>query len=158
MLTSTSRIRLAFPLSAVALVAGLAGIAVVLAVRFNGNVPTGATAESLPADVAALGMKVEPLSPNGMITADQAIGAFEAALGPFPEAKVEAYLVALTDPTVLGGLQARALWILKYTGTDWPYPLPNAPGADDLPQTVGDKPVYIYVDAVNGEFLMGSVR
>ena len=158
MLASTSRVRLVVPLSAVALIVGLTAIAVVLAVRFNGNVPTGAEGEPLPADVAALGTKVEPLSPDGMITAAQAIGAFEAALGPFPEADVEAYLVALTDPTVLGGLDARPLWILKYTGTDWPYPLPNAPGADDLPQTVGDKPVYIYVDAVNGEFLIGSVR
>jgi hypothetical protein len=88
----------------------------------------GAPSGDLPADVLALGEVIRPAARDGNVTAAEAIAAATAVFGEVPDATVDTYLVEITDPRILGGMTGRPIWIVRYTGIEWPMPIPDIPG------------------------------
>lgn len=132
----------------------------ILAARFwpvtsiAGSDPQPPDVLALPPDVLALGTEVTSLGPEGMILRDQALDVARREYpNVFEQGHIEAYLVALTDPYQLGGLQDRPIWLIKASGLS--LDVFSAPmGPDGTPSDVGKATLaYIYVDAVTGEWL-----
>jgi len=110
-----------------------------------------------PPDVLALGTEVTPLDPKGLISLDQALDVARREYPDvFQQGHIDAYLVELTDPSQLGGLQDRPIWVIKATGLSLDiFSAPMLP--DGTPSDVGKATLaYIYVDAVTGEWLTAS--
>lgn len=114
---------------------------------------------ALPPDVVALGTEVAPLPPQGMIPRDQALDVARREYSDvFQQGHIDAYLVELTDPYQLGGLQDRPIWIIKATGLSLDVfsgpMLPDGTAADVPRATLA----FIYVDGVTGEWLSAWFR
>jgi hypothetical protein len=133
-------------------IVGLALIAGVLLIRQTPHAP-GVGSDPLPPDIVALGVVVTPATPDGKISAEQAIGVAEKEFADIANANVESYLVELTDPTQLGGLKDRAIWIIKASGVSLPV-YGTFLGARPSDEATAGTVLYIYVDALTGEWLL----
>lgn len=142
--THGSRVSTALVVVAAVLVAGA------LFVRL-GTARPGANG-SLPADILALGTRVVPAAPEGTVSQDVALQAADRQFAT-KGFKTSAYLVDLTNPSLLGGITDRAFWIVKVEGITIDGSLPRG---ENGPPSVVESPtvLYIYVDAHSGEFAM----
>lgn len=157
--TSTDRPR---EMSRWLLTALVATIAIVAALAIRGaysGLQPGEGDASIPADVRALATEITPVSPAGSISADEAIAAFERAMGRWDGAEITTYLVRMTSPE-LPALKDRAVWVVKYDGVQVPFSIPDIP--HDVERswpngtpTAGEV-IYAFVDAETGEWLAAT--
>jgi hypothetical protein len=120
-----------------------------IAVR-DGLLGAGAEPATLtPDDLARMGVAVEPVaSTQGLRSRDEILVlAREVYDPPDPQAKVEPFLYAVTDPSSLRSdrpLRRTPVWIVHYSGLTT-----LSPGGKELHHT------YYMFDAQTGEFLRG---
>lgn len=152
------------------LLAAIALLLLILAVRFWPATPVAEgdpvpsdvvetlppdAVETLPPDEFGPGTEVTPLGPEGMISRDQALDIARRSEYPevFLQGHIDAYLIELTDPQLLGGMQDRPIWLIKASGLS--LDIFDAPLlADGTRANVGKAHLaYIYIDAVTGEWL-----
>lgn len=110
----------------------------------------------VPPDAEALEVEVSPISPEGKISQDEAMRAVREAEGTlFDDAKIDAYLVHLTDRTTF--VQDRDVWLFDVSGVSIvaPQPMP-APGSTTAEPFMLTR-AYVYVDAETGEWLMSRL-
>ncbi|MGH2397619.1 MAG: hypothetical protein ACRDFW_11675, partial [bacterium] len=100
-------------------------------------------------DISNRGSSVTLLDPDGYVSREKALAVARDQVGAqFDTAAVDAFLVAVTDPTT-AGLQDRAVWIIRVSGISidlHPPPLSSAPY-----QVTGVS--YVYVDATSGDWI-----
>lgn len=115
---------------------------------------------SLPSDVAGLAPTVTAMSPEGMVAFTDAEQEVLRVYGAFPDASTESFLVRLSDPSLLGGIRDRPLWIVRVSGVRWDTSRPllsDGTGAGDG-ETSPLRTLYAYVDARTGEWLMSRLE
>lgn len=108
-----------------------------------------------------IGVLIE--SPSGAIpvTRDKAIDVASEAAGDLVQSSVpDAFLVTLTDPTVVGAdesLRGRSVWVVRYLGLAIPG---DGPIREDGTGADGGEfhRMYVYVDAVSGEWLFSRLE
>jgi len=141
--------------SLVVLGLGVLVVAGALLVRFGTTAPGATPTTKLPADIVALGSSVEPLAPEGAVSSAEALKIAQDRIGPqFESAKVESFLVTITDPDT-PDLTDRGVWIVKVSNIAIPVsggPDPSHPL--DRRATLA----YIYVDAITGEWITTAMR
>lgn len=114
---------------------------------------------SIPADVRSLATEITPALPAGKISADEAIVAFERAMGQWDGAEITSYLVRMTASEI-PSITDRDVWVLKYDGVQVPFSVPYAPHGVDRAwphgtPTAGEV-LYAFVDAKTGEWLAAT--
>jgi hypothetical protein len=126
---------------------GLAALVVTGALAIRAiSIPTGGTSSPTLLDPPD-GTVVVPADSAGAISREAAI----AAAGPIvdtPGARVEAYLVRMTDPR-LPDMTDRRIWLIEIRGISVPAYGPPIPHTPTLYTTA-----WVYVDAVTGEWLV----
>ena len=117
-----------------------------MALNDKGATPTDLT----PEDISRLGMTLEPLaSTEGLLTARDILAlALKEYDPPDPDARVDAFLYAVTDPGSARSdrpLRGTPVWIVHYSGITV-----TSPGGKTLHHA------YDLYDARTGEFLRGT--
>lgn len=129
------------------------GVAFALLTR-AGSGPGAGDATEIPADVLALGTDVRAASPEGKISAEEAVAAFEKVWGASEGGRVQTFLVTLTDPEVM--LESRTVWVVKLSGVPVPFGIPDVPQGIPRPSSTAGDVLYSYVDALTGEWLVAK--
>jgi hypothetical protein len=121
----------------------------------NGLGPGGA--EAIPADLRAMATEIEPASPAGKITVDEAIASFERAMGSWDGATITSYLVRMTARD-FPAIEDRNVWAIKYDGVEVPFGIPDLPDDGESNPWPNGTPtagsvLFAFVDAKTGEWL-----
>lgn len=134
-------------------------LAVAVATLAGPRMPQGNDVADIPSDVRSLATEMTPVGAEGKIPAADAIASFEREMGAWHGAEISTYLVRMTSPE-LANLKDREVWVLRYSGVDVPYSIPNPP--DGVEQTWPDGTptagtvLYAFVDAKTGEWLAAT--
>jgi hypothetical protein len=111
----------------------------------------------LPPDITALGVEVTRASPEGKISSQDALDIAQGEFSDITKAALDAYLIELTNPMLLDGLKDRAIWVIKATGVSLPvYGTFHSAGPST--EVTAGTVLYIYVDALTGEWLLAHTE
>ncbi|HZD21847.1 MAG TPA: hypothetical protein VE569_00350 [Acidimicrobiia bacterium] len=111
---------------------------------------------SIPPDVAAAGLRATPVTVEGTISAEAALGIHSRETREsYAGGSVDAFLVSLTDVSTLRSdrpVRDRVVWLIRYADLSIPYSGPLT--ADGTPAEGGTiTHAYVVVDAFTGELL-----
>ncbi len=157
-MATRTRLEARIPLTVVA-VALVTTTVTVVALSGATGTQAGGGDTSIPADVRFLATEIAPASPTGKISAEEAIVAFERAMGRWDGAEITAYLVRMTASEI-PVITDRDVWVLKYDGVQVPFSIPDIPEGVERSWAHGSptagEVLYAFVDAETGEWLAAT--